>query len=192
MVLVPFARPAKLSAPAFTAACSAEKGSPRRWWRTRKRIFRCAQCSDFSTAPHESMQPGDFGAWAQYAVAGRNLDEMTRRAARTVHFHQPGATLAVEDRCDPVAWSSKAAVRQRRGHIQHSDHILAPMLRAVRAYAGANWLPDRIEVDYPRPVHWQRLEEALGAPIRFDAPKVSLVFQRTLLECPAVRRSPPR
>jgi AraC-like DNA-binding protein len=138
----------------------------------------------------ESMQPDDFGAWAQYAASGENLDEVIRRAARTVHYHQPGAILAREDRGDRVGWSMTAAVRQQRGHIQHSDHLLAPMLRAVRAYTGADWLPDRIEVDYPRPVHWQRLEEALGAPLRFDAPKVSLVFPKTLLERPALRRPP--
>lgn len=138
----------------------------------------------------ESMQPGDFGAWAQYASSGRTLDEMVRRAARTVHYHQPGSTLALEERGDRVAWSNRAAAWQRRGHIQHSDHIIQPMLRALRAYAGADWLPDRIEVDYPRPVHWRKLEEALGAPVRFDAPKVSLVFHRDLLERPAIRRPP--
>jgi AraC-like DNA-binding protein len=134
----------------------------------------------------ERMTPADFGLWARYVVSGPNLAAMIQRAARTVGYHQPGATFALERRGELAVWRYQASYRRASGHIQHTDHVIAPMLQCIRRYAGWRWAPAGIELDYPRPRHRRRLEEALGVPIVFDAPGLGIVFSSALLDLPPI------
>ena len=73
----------------------------------------------------ERMSPADFGPWASYMLSGSNLAAMIQRSARTIGYHQPGATFALERRGDFVVWRHQSSHRAGSGRNQHTDHVVA-------------------------------------------------------------------
>jgi AraC-like DNA-binding protein len=140
----------------------------------------------------QRMTPTDFGLWARYVVSAPDLAAMIRRAERTVGYHQPGASLTLESRGEFVVLRYRASFQGGRGRTHHTDHVLSPLTQCIRRYAGQHWAPTWIELDYPRPRHWRRLEEALGVPAVFDCPGTGLVFSPALLELKSISAPPPR
>jgi AraC-like DNA-binding protein len=130
----------------------------------------------------EAMHPADFGIWVRYALAARTAREMIRRTAGTVDYHQPGATLSLTETDGVAIFRYHAAERRGEGRAVHADHVLGPMLAAMRVFAGPTWLPEAFHLPYARPPHWRRLEDRLGAPAVFESSGAGLAFPAGLLD----------
>lgn len=138
----------------------------------------------------ERMEPKDFGLWARYTVSGRNLAVMIQRAARSIEYHHPGASFRMESRGDLVIVILQSSRTAGRGRLHYMDHLIAPILRSFKSYAGRDWAPAWVELDYARPPHWRRLEEAIGVPVVFDATGLGIVFSPALLDLPPIKALP--
>lgn len=114
-----------------------------------------------------AMGPGDFGAWSRYALSASTLGQALARAQRAVPYHQPGSTFSIVRRGDLVIWRCHPAQDRGLGLETHADHLLTPMLRAVRVYLGEGWLPPSFHVPYSQPAHARVLERELGTQIMF-------------------------
>ena len=85
----------------------------------------------------EAMKPGDFGIWVVYALSARTARGFIARSARTLHFHQPGATLSLAEKDGDAVFLYRSPERGGEGHAVHADHVLGPMLAALRVFGGA-------------------------------------------------------
>jgi len=132
-----------------------------------------------------SMDPASFGLWIRYALQAPTLGQAIARAASIMPVHQVGGALTLMTRPgDRVAWRYGHAQSGRVGFVQHTDHIVAPLITFVRRYLGPAWLPDWIEVGYGTPDHVQRLEDFLPVPWRFGRKGATIVFPRAALSAP--------
>ncbi|MEJ1934157.1 AraC family transcriptional regulator [Nostoc sp. NIES-2111] len=137
-----------------------------------------------------AMHPADFGIWVRYAVAARTIREMVGRLVRTLDYHQPGAALSMVERDGTAVLRYHAAEPRGAGRTFHADHVLDPMLTALRVFAGPGWKPRAFHLPYTRPVHWRRIEEALGAPVVFGSSGAGLEFTSSVLDIPAAQPRP--
>lgn len=135
-----------------------------------------------------AMHPADFGIWVRYAIGATTIRSMAERLARTLDYHQPGAVLALTERDGAAFLLYRAAEPHGAGHSVHADHVLCPMLAAIRVFAGPGWMPKAFHVPYARPPHGRRLEETLGAPVVFGASGTGVEFPAAIVDRPAERR----
>jgi AraC-like DNA-binding protein len=119
------------------------------------------------------MSEGSYGVWLDYAGEAPTLGDALRRAVSAIRFHQTVGRLSLDPSGGSVVWRYWPPPVPRN-HIQHSDHVIAPMIRVVTRYAGPGWRPRAIEVNYPRDPAACALERRTGVPIRFGAPAVGI------------------
>lgn len=130
----------------------------------------------------QAMQPEDFGLWARYGMSGATLRDKILRSNRGLRFHQTGGELALDVRGEIAVWRYSMADPATYGRRHHAEHILWPMLTALRRHTSAKWDPIRIECSYERPPCWRKLEVAFGPPLFFGKAANAIVFKRHLLE----------
>jgi AraC-like DNA-binding protein len=119
------------------------------------------------------MSEGSYGVWLDYAGEAPTLGEALRRAVSAIRFHQTVGRLSLDPSGGSVVWRYWPPPVPH-DHTQHSDHVIAPMIRMVARYAGPGWQPRAIEVNYPRDPATRALERRTGVPIRFGAPAVGI------------------
>lgn len=129
-----------------------------------------------------SMAPGDYGAWVRHAAQAPSFGEATARLARGIVLHQRGGTIRVTPRPGGrIAWEYRHLALGGAALVQHPDHVVPVMIRFARGYLGPDWVPDWIEVGYPRPPEAAAREDATQAPWVFGASAVALVMPAAAL-----------
>lgn len=122
------------------------------------------------------MTHAGYGQWSGYAMIGADLKSAILRLNTTSWAHQIFAyslTLTLEQ----GIWVWRASARDLRpDRMQHSDHLLLPMIDFCRDYLGATWVPSRVEVDYERDPDAHLLEQALNVPVRYSQPGVAVIL----------------
>jgi AraC-like DNA-binding protein len=136
----------------------------------------------FGLSLGEAMHPADFGPWIRYVLRGATLRDAIRRMNRAICYHQPGASFQLRIENEYATLSYSAPQYGGAGSRHHADHIVMPLLRLIRQYAGADWRPVAMELNYSRPAHARQLEDRLAAPIRFDRSGVGCSFAAALLD----------
>jgi AraC-like DNA-binding protein len=130
---------------------------------------RLAGDARFGLEVGQAMAPGDYGLWARYAMQAPTLSGALARFTRCMVMHQVGGALLVIPRSpDRVVWEYRHCVPRGSSALQHNDHVLAVMIRVVRAYCGPDWTPLWIESAAPDPGDTSRREEATAAAWRFE------------------------
>ena len=154
------------------------------------RSARLAGDARFGLAVGQAMAPSDYGLWARYAMQAPTLSGALARFTRCMVMHQVGGALLVIPRSpDRVVWEYRHCVQRGNSALQHNDHVLAVMMRVVRAYCGTDWTPKWIESAASDPGDRSWREEATAAPWRFErGTGVGIALPRAAL---ATRRSGP-
>jgi AraC-like DNA-binding protein len=113
------------------------------------------------------MTETTYGLWLAFCVSAPTLGAALARMPTSIGFHQTGTRFSFDHQDDVAvlryhpAWPGQFP--------QHSDHVAGSAVRLVRSYLGSDWRPCWVEVDYQRDADWRRLEEAIGAEVRFGA-----------------------
>ncbi|ODS00359.1 hypothetical protein AUC68_00880 [Methyloceanibacter methanicus] len=140
-----------------------------------ERAARSVGSRDFGLRVGERMHCHTFGLWVQYCIQAPNLSDGMERARKTLHFHQNSARFSLEREGAYAVWRYRPKQLDLT-NIQHTDHIVFPMLQSVQAFLGATWQPDWFELTYPRDNDAHIIEKALPAPIRFGRDAVGVAM----------------
>jgi AraC-like DNA-binding protein len=128
----------------------------------------------------QQMDPQSFGPWVRYCLSAPTLDAAIQRFVRSVGMYQTGAESYLRVSGERAVWGYRRPYR-RSGGMQHADHVIPPMIKFIQAYLGDSWSPELVHVCYPRDTSAQRLEEALGTTVMFDAPGIAVVIDKVAL-----------
>lgn len=134
-----------------------------------------------------NMAPTDFGPWVKYVLCAQTAGEMIRRSVRTLPYHISSGSFELTIEGPYACWRTTVGGHGGADHRHHTDHLIGPMLSALRAYLGKGWSPAWIEVDYSRPASRHDIEDAFGAPVKFARPTIAIVFPKELLKAPSLR-----
>lgn len=127
------------------------------------------------------MAPTDFGLWVRYVIGAPTVGAMIRRSARTLPYHNSGASFDLTVAPPYAKWRTTICGLDA-GYRHFSDHVIGPMMTAMRLYLGTHWKPSWIEVSYARPACWQEIEAAFGTEVKFGrAATAAIAFPDELL-----------
>lgn len=121
----------------------------------------------------------DYGFYMDYCVTAPTLGEALKRTVRAKRYHQPEAGMWLHGDRNLAIWSYAAPVQ--RPHAQHADHLIGPFCQLVRAFAGPDWMPERVVLNYPRDADSSLVEDKLACPVHFGASAVSITLDARLL-----------
>jgi hypothetical protein len=107
-----------------------------------------------------------------------------------VGYHASGCEFNLEVSGRFARWGFRALEPISFGRRHHAEHVVYPVIQAMRRYLGPNWSPACVEVKADRPAGSQKVEDLLGAPVVFGADTNAVVFDASLLERPTLRRIP--
>ncbi|WP_108683006.1 AraC family transcriptional regulator [Methyloceanibacter sp. wino2] len=152
---------------------------------------RSAGRRDFGLHVGQRMRFHTFGLWVQYCTQAPTLSEAMSRARKTLQFHQNSARFSLEREGNFAVWRYRPTVRYEN-NMQHTDHIIYPMLQSVQAFLGFSWRPAWFELNYPRDAEAHVIENALSAPVRFrqNAIGVALPLACLYQKGPGALRNP--
>jgi AraC-like DNA-binding protein len=137
-----------------------------------------------------AMQPEDYGVVASYMASAPDLRTMIRRSIRAVRYHASGCEFSLEVSEGLARWGFRSVERISFGRRHHAEHVVHPVIRAMRRYLGSNWSPLCVELEADRPTSWHIIEHQVAAPVTFGAATNAVVFEARLLERPALRQIP--
>ncbi|WP_108683004.1 AraC family transcriptional regulator [Methyloceanibacter sp. wino2] len=145
-----------------------------------ERAARATGRRDFGFRVGEQLQHQSFGLWSQYCAQGATLADALRRLGDTLAFHQSGARFSIERNGSMAVWRYRRS-QSPNVHKQHSDYTIPPLLSLLRFYLGADWLPSRIELDYPRDADARVIETLMAVPVQFAQPTLGIAIPLELL-----------
>jgi len=129
----------------------------------------------------QQMRPEDFGLFAQYATSAPDVRTMIWRTNRSIIYHQTGTIFGLDVNGNVARWCYRVLDGGKLRQRHHAEHILWPMLTALRSYLGKDWNPTAIECNYPRPACWRDIEQAFFTPVIFGKSANALVFASRVL-----------
>lgn len=114
----------------------------------------------------ERMGFTGYGLWTEYSTLAPTLGGALARLVATSWAHQSGSRLElVAERHGSVL--RFVTPRWDGGKMQHSDHLIPPMVAFVRRYLGRHWQPDWIDLSYARDSDSDRVGDRLQVPMVF-------------------------
>lgn len=116
-----------------------------------------------------------WGGWAQYGTQAPTLGTGINRLNATNWAHMSAFEMTLQPVGRGFVWRVVPPLRQDR-IMHYTDHLLFPMLSYARLYLGRTWVPEWIEVNYPRDREAQVIETLLQAPLRCGGNGVALPF----------------
>lgn len=133
-----------------------------------------------------------YGVLAEYVKNSATLGEGLRRFLHVLPYHASAHSFAVIRNGDMVKWQYNHAVIGAPNY----DHLLfgalGTIVNFIREFAGPDWLPNRIELDIPKPRTMSLFEQMYPCPIIFDAPEYCLIFDYELLGIHRCKKMPTR
>lgn len=139
---------------------------------------RAAGEANFGLLMAPQMDVANYGTYGRYVYAADTLGAAIGRGIEALPYHSTGDTMALVMRGDEARYSYGFALAGSSGYA-HVANVAAGALASVcRRFLSDRWRPLRIELDIPRPRHAARFEEMFRCPVVFDAPIMTVVFDR--------------
>lgn len=138
----------------------------------------------------DAMQPEDFGPVVRYMLCAPDLRALLLRSMRAVSYLQSGTEFTLQIHQGLVRWGYRVTEPISFGRRHHADHVIKPMLVALRRYLSPAWRPIRMEVEYDRPRTWRHLEREFGVPVIFGTGNNAIVFKSRLLNRAVLKPTP--
>lgn len=144
---------------------------------------------EFGLGVGQGMVFPSYGLWSEYCANGETLGHALLRLCDTVAFQQSASVVALE-REGTCAVLRHYPQELNLPNIQHSDHLLYPLLYFVRLYLGDDWRPEWFELNYRRDTDAHEIESRLPAPVRFGTGTVGLAIPAACLAAPCAWKRP--
>lgn len=132
-----------------------------------------------SLAPHITITA--YGDWSRYVLGAPSLKQALVRSIKAMKFHVTHYRFHIEPRGDEVAFTYVVPVSGVVGYRHFAVSSASLVISLVRAFAGANWHPLRVELDIPRPPSSTPYEDLFRCPVIFDRPGIAVIIDRHAL-----------
>jgi AraC-like DNA-binding protein len=121
-------------------------------------------------APHLSITA--YGCWGEYLLGAPTLGAAIRRGIETIGFHSRGDALSIAFAGRTASLGYISGAKGQEGYRHVACGAAGVIVSICRQFLPANWRPDRIELDFPRPVRAAIFEDLFQCPVIFDASRI--------------------
>ncbi|SEQ30111.1 Helix-turn-helix domain-containing protein [Solimonas aquatica] len=125
----------------------------------------------------QQFQPEQLGLIGQIALAAPNLGSALEHLAGLFPFHQQVTETAFREQNGVLSLEYRildGRILQRR---QDAELTLGMFANVLRRCLGADWAPDEVWFEHPRPGQWREHREAFRAPVRYGQSRNALRFR---------------
>jgi AraC-like DNA-binding protein len=134
------------------------------------------------------MDVAHYGRWGDYLLGSETLGLAIERSIRTLGYHSTGDGMSLSADGDEARYSYAFALKGRAGY-EHVACVGAAVLTSLcRFFTPTGWRPLRIELDIAKPHSTSPFEDLFQCPVSFDAPALTVVFDRRYLAATGPRR----
>lgn len=116
-----------------------------------------------------------WGRWTRYAGEAPTLKAGLSRLNGTAWAHMSNFEMTLRPKGRAWVWRVVPPLGADRV-MHYADHLIYPMLSFARLYLGHDWLPEWIEVNYPRDPDIQVIETLLQTPLRCGGRGLAFAF----------------
>ncbi|MDM9625007.1 AraC family transcriptional regulator [Rhizobium sp. S152] len=129
--------------------------------------------------------PDRLGLIGEIAVSSPTLADALGNLVKYFPYHQQNTLVALQRRGE--FWHLEyrildGLILQRR---QDAELTMGMYLNIVRRVVNANWSPDEVHFEHPRPEKWREHETVFNAPVYFNMKTNALVFREKSINRPA-------
>lgn len=143
---------------------------------------RAAGEANFGLLMAPQTDVANYGTYGHYIRASETLGSAIGRAIEALPYHSTGDKMRLAIVGEEARYSYSLALADRPNY-GHAANIAAGALSSLcRHFLSNNWRPLRIELDIPRPRHTTPFEDMFRCPVVFDAPTMTVVFERRCLD----------
>ena len=142
---------------------------------------RVAGEANFGLLMAPQMDVANYGTYGQYIYAADTLGSAIGRAIEALAYHSNADTMGLATRGGEARFSYGFALAGHAGYHHVANVAAGELARVCRRFLPANWTPLRIELDIPRPRHTAPFEDMFHCPVVFNAPTMTVVFDRDYL-----------
>ncbi|MFZ5676823.1 MAG: AraC family transcriptional regulator ligand-binding domain-containing protein [Pseudomonadota bacterium] len=137
------------------------------------------------------MNVAAYGSFGRYVFGAGTLGEAIDRSIAALRYHSTYDKLSVTTLADEVSYSYTFASAGCAGYEIAASAAAGELLSLLRAYLPDSWRPLRIELDIATPPNTSPFEDVFQCPVVFNAPAVTVVFERSRLAALSKRASRP-
>src|SRR5437868_15325204 len=132
-----------------------------------------------------SFKPRDLGLIGYAAVSSPTLGSALENFAGLFGHHQQSTHMAIADAGNGlVRFEYQIRMPDILARRQDAELSLGMFLNIIRECLGANWAPEEVHFEHPKPEAWREHESAFDAPVYFSQSTNALVFRRELFQRP--------
>lgn len=117
-----------------------------------------------------------LGPAATYLASVDSVGAMIGRHRQAMEIYAKGATVSLHRAGDIARYVYSVDMPLVVGSHHVDDHGVCRLIGLIRRFAGPDWKPLWIEVEYPRGRDSCALEDAFGVEVRYDQPAKALAF----------------
>lgn len=143
---------------------------------------RLTQNDNFGLWFGNQFNPRDLGLWGYATISGPTLGAALSTMVELFPLHQQSSSMRLGLGMDGL---SKLEYRIEAPEIverrQDAELSLGMFLNVMRECLGANWAPEEVHFEHPRPEGWREHERAFGAPVFFSQPTNALLLKPEVL-----------
>lgn len=134
------------------------------------------------------MTHATYGLWLEFCISAPTLADALARIPVSLRYHQTGTRFSFDMEGDCGVLRYHPAWRGQ--FCQHSDHVVGSVIRLIRGFAGPNWHPAWVELDYQRDPNWRALDPLCQCPLRFGAGTTGVAVHHKDLRLPSPLTAP--
>jgi len=138
-------------------------------------------------APH--LTPAGYGVYGRYILSGPTLLDALRRSRRALRWHSSRDAVTIEDAGPYVLFGYRFSSAGTQGYENVAYCAAGVLLNLIRAYLGADWRAERIDLDLPSARAEARAQDTFGCPVRFGADGIGIYMRPETLGVRSPRRS---
>jgi AraC-like DNA-binding protein len=118
----------------------------------------------------------ELGPAAAYLASVDSVGAMIGRHRQAIDIYAKGAAVDLRLTGDIARYVYSVDMPLVVGSHHVDDHGICRLIGLIRRFAGPDWKPLWIEVEYPRARDSCALEDAFGVEVRYDQPAKALAF----------------
>jgi AraC-like DNA-binding protein len=135
------------------------------------------------------LTPAEYGVYGRYMLSGPTLLDALRRSRRALRWHSSRDELTVDKSGPLVRFAYRFGSAGAPTYENVAYCAAGVLLNLIRAYLGADWRPERIDLDLRHARAETRAQDVFGCQVRCGADRIGILMRPETLGVRAPRRS---
>lgn len=129
------------------------------------------------------FSPQDLGLWGYASISSPTVGAALENLVGFFRFQQESSVMSLaEDESGLIRLEYQIQAPDIIERRQDAELSLGMFFNVIREGCGANWVPEEVHFEHPKPENWKEHESAFSAPVYFSQPVNALLFKPDIMK----------